>query len=94
MRAIIGNLLYDTARAKKIFSFRRKVKGPDMALFPGYCFVEWCDIDIYKTASGRWFEHNKDKETITPTKESNVKEITSRLDPKRYIEFFGNVKEA
>ena len=46
MKKIIGNLLYDTEKAEKIYSFRQK---RIVSNFGGMNFYEWYDIDVYKT---------------------------------------------
>ena len=38
MKKIIGNKIYDTEKAKKIFEFRRERKGDDCWFKPGYSF--------------------------------------------------------
>ena len=60
MRAIRDGKLYDTATAEKIFSCCRKVAGKEIAWLPGYCFMQTHDIDIYRTKSGAYFEHDVD----------------------------------
>jgi len=94
MKAIINNLLYDTEKAEKIYEYRRKVQGAEVLFMPGYSFYDWCHIDIYKTTSGRWFEHNTDKSTITPTTEADVKDTIRKINPEKYMELFGSVENA
>ena len=94
MRAIRDGKLYDTATAEKIFSFCRKVAGNEIAWLPGYCFVRPHDIDLYRTKSGAYFEHDVDTGDIRPITEYEATDIVRRLDADKYIELFGDVPEA
>ena len=93
-RAIINDKLYDTEKAEKIISFQRRVDmGP---IYPG-ADTHWAplhDIDLYKTAKGKYFEHDRDRDAITPTHEEKAKDVIRRLYPDKYIELFGEVEEA
>ena len=46
MKKIIGNLLYDTEKAEKIYSFIQKRK---ITSFGGMNFHDWYSVDVYKT---------------------------------------------
>ena len=46
MKKIIGNLLYDTEKAEKIYSYRLRRKTGSIGTFN---FYSWFDIDVYKT---------------------------------------------
>lgn len=99
MKAIINNKLYDTEKAEKIYSYRRKYKVDsicDSMLPKGYCFTDWEDIDIYKTKKENYFLHCKRdcKEYIETTSYDYIKATIERLNPDKYIELFGKVKEA
>lgn len=94
MRAIRDGKLYDTETAERIFSFRRKVAGPEIAWLPGYCYARLHDIDICKTKSGAYFEYDIDAGDIKPITECAAADVIRRLDADKYIELFGNVPEA
>ena len=94
MRAIRDGKLYDTATAEKIFSCCRKVAGKEIAWLPGYCFMQTHDIDIYRTKSGAYFEHDVDAGNIRTITEYEATDIVRRLDADKYIELFGDVPEA
>ena len=94
MKTIIDNLMYDTDKSEKIFSYVNRIASDECYFLPGYCFVERCDIDIYKTKSGRYFEHNKKRNTISTTNETSVQEIIKKLDPDKYEEIYGKVQDA
>lgn len=94
MRAIRDGKLYDTATAEKIFSCCCKVAGKEIAWLPGYCFMQTHDIDIYRTKSGAYFEHDVDAGDIRPITEYEATDIVRRLDADKYIELFGDVPEA
>lgn len=93
-KAIINGKLYDTEKAEKIESYRRRVdEGP---VLPGseVHYIPFHTIVIYKTAKGNYFEHDENNNHITTTDEAGVKEIIRKLYPDRYIELFGEVEEA
>ena len=52
------------------------------------------DIDIYRTKSGAYFEHDVDAGDIRPITEYEATDIVRRLDADKYIELFGDVPEA
>ena len=97
MKKIIGNMLYDTEKAEKIFSFRSRRKTGE---FGSLNFYDWFDVDIYKTKKGNYFIHGyiKDKPSyenfIEEISENEVKEIIKELDPDKYISLGYEVKEA
>jgi hypothetical protein len=87
-RAIINEKLYDTDKAKQVFTFRRKVdKGP-VFWNPEYHWAPWHKTVIFKTKKGSYFEYDQDDEAITPTTEFKVREIIKNLDPDKYMKFF------
>ncbi len=93
-KAIIDGKLYDTEKAEKIDSYRKRV---DMGPILSGSYVHWTPmhrIDIYKTAKGNYFEHDVDGDTITTTDEARVRAIIQKLYPDKYIELFGEVEEA
>lgn len=96
MKKIINNKLYDTEKAEKIFSYRRKYKGPAMAFMPGYFYYHWADIDVYKTIHNNYFLLvDKDGEkNLEYIEEEKLKSIIRELDADKYIELFGRVDEA
>jgi hypothetical protein len=97
VKAIIDGKLYDTEKAEKIYSFRRKRNKESWALPKGLCFVVWHDITIYKTSKGSYFEHEKFEHQdiqITVTTEDAVKKVISDLNPDKFVELFGAVEEA
>lgn len=61
MKAIIENKLYDTEKAELVYSFVRKCIGKDIFGMPGYCWADTCNIDLYKTQKGQYFEHNEER---------------------------------
>lgn len=93
-KAIINGKLYDTEKAEKVVSFRRRVDMGPIYSGSEIHYTPLHDIDIYKTAKGNYFEHDVDKGTITTTDEDEVKDIIRRLYPDKYIELFGEVEEA
>lgn len=46
MKKIIGNMIYDTDNAEKVYSFRQKRKVCSLG---GFNFYECYDVDAYKT---------------------------------------------
>jgi hypothetical protein len=94
MKAIVDGKLYNTETAERIFSFRRKYKGAEISWMPGYSWVDWHDIDLYKTKKGAYFELDKKRESITPVAEEVVKNVLQKLDTDKFIEIFGEVIEA
>lgn len=98
MKAIIDNLLYDTAKAEKIYSYRRKYKIDTICnnLLPDrYCYMGWEDVDIYKTKKCNFFLCCKrdDKEYIESTTYECIKDTIKELNPDKYIELFGDIEE-
>lgn len=79
MKKIIGNLLYDTEKAKKIYSFIQKRK---ISSFGGMNFYEWYSIDVYKTEKDKPSYKHFIEEYSEPEFEKLLKEI----DPDKYIE--------
>lgn len=98
MKAIINEKLYDTEKAKLLFSYKRKYKGNELFWKPGYFWYAWADVDIYKTEKGNYFlkvtEDDRNKEYLEATSEVNVKETIKKLDAEEYIKLFGKVEEA
>lgn len=94
MKAIIEGRLYDTAAAKKILRFRRKVdKGPvfwDERLH----WTPMHDFILYRTEKGAFFEHDTGDNVIQTLNEEVAKDIVRRLDVDKYMELFGKVEEA
>ena len=86
---IIGNLLYDTEKAEKIYSFMQKRK---ISSFGGMNFYEWYDIDVYKTNKDNYFIHGyvKDKPSykhfIEEYSEPEFEKLLKEIDPDKYIE--------
>lgn len=97
MKKIIGNLLYDTEKAEKIYSYRLRRKTGSIG---NYNIYHWFDVDVYKTKNGNYFLHgysrNGDyKPFIQEFSESELKEIIKELDPDKYIKFeFEVIEEA
>ena len=98
MKKIIGNLLYDTEKSKKIYSFKQKRK---ISTFGNVDFFEWYKVDVYKTKNENYFIHSYQedglpyKEFLEEFSEPELKEVLKKIDPDRYIEFgFDDVKEA
>ena len=93
MKKIINNKLYDTARAKIIFRFRRKLQGKTCWFNKKYAFFYWTEAQIYVTIKGNYFCHydafsNYD-EFIEAATLCEVKELVKLLDPDSFIELFG-----
>lgn len=88
MKAIIDDKLYDTDKAEKVFSYRRKVdKGPvfwdeKLRWAPFHAF------DIYKTTKGAYFEHDTEDNKIYIITKAQAQEVVRNLDPDRYMELF------
>ena len=98
MKKIIGNLLYDTEKAEKIYSFGQKRIVSD---FGGMNFYEWYDIDVYKTEKDNYFIHGyvKDKPSykhfIEEYSEPEFEKLLKEIDPDKYIELgFNDFEEA
>lgn len=98
MKKIIGNLLYDTEKAEKIYSYRSKRKTGS---FGAVDFYSWFDIDVYKTKKDNYFIYGcpSNKYSFEPFieefSEPEFKEILKIIDPDKYTEFgFGDIKEA
>lgn len=98
MKKIIGNLLYDTEKSKKIYSFKQKRK---ISTLGNINFFEWYKVDVYKTKNENYFIHSyienglPYKEFLEEFSEPELKEVLKKIDPDRYIEFgFNDVKEA
>lgn len=87
MKKIIGNKLYDTEKAEKIYSYiiTEKTQVGFMSIPYKY------HIDVYKTKKGAYFKHTvpegyDKKETIDEMTLEEVKQIIKQLNPDRYIE--------
>ena len=97
MKKIIGNKLYDTKKAKKVYSYREKRKT---GAWQSINFYNWYDVDIYKTDKGNYFicgysrESTWNKDFIEEITEEKVKEIIKELSADTYIELFGEIEEA
>ena len=94
MKKIIGNLLYDTEKAEKIYSFGQKSFG-------GMNFYEWYDIDVYKTNKDNYFIHGYVKEKpsykhfIEEYSEPEFEKLLKEIDPDKYIELgFNDFEDA
>lgn len=105
MKKIIGNLLYDTEKAEKIYSYRSQRKTRS---FGAVNFYSWFDIDVYKTKKDNYFiygcpsvilrsdEYNYSlKPFIEEFSEPEFKEVLKKIDPDKYTEFgFDDIEEA
>lgn len=96
MKAIIDNKIYDTKKAKLLFSYLHKNSFPSM--IKGYCHTFWENADIYKTKKGTYFIHfyndeYPNKARIEIATEDEVKFKIANLDPDKYIKIFGKVEE-
>lgn len=100
MKKIIDNMLYDTDKAEKIFSYRSRrivvkgVLGSDMNIYG------WYKTDIYRTAKGNYFQYGY-RENTFPLDEflekmtEEVMKIIKELSPEKYISFnFEVIEEA
>lgn len=88
MKSIIDDLLYDTEKARLIYSFRRQVDVGPVLWNPQYHWTPWHSITIYKTKKGRYFEHDEDANKITPIEEDAARRIIKKLDPDTYKKIF------
>lgn len=90
MKKIIGNLIYDTDKAEKVFSFRQRRKVGSIGNLNIY---EWFEVYVYKTEKGNYFIHGyvEDKPTnknfIEEFSEKEFLKIVKKIDPDKYIEF-------
>ena len=88
MKKIIGNLLYDTEKAEKIYSFRQK---RIVSNFGGMNFYEWYDIDVYKTNKDNYFNHGDVKEKqdyktfIEVYSKPEFEKMLKKMDPDKNI---------
>ena len=98
MKQILNDKLYDTEKAKLIFSYIRRYKENELIFKPGYCWTAWADVDIYKTKKGNYFLHVKEeewnKEYLEIVIEDQVKKTIKKLDADEYIKLFGKVEKA
>lgn len=89
MKKIIGNLLYDTEKAEKIYSFRQK---RIVSSFGGMNFYEWYEIDVYKTNKDNYFIHGyvegkpSYKPFIDEYSEPEFEKLLKEINPDKYIE--------
>ena len=97
MKKIIGNLLYDTEKAEKIYSYRHRRKTGS---FGAVNFYSWFDVDVYKTKKDNYFLYGRSddgsfKSFIEEFSEPEFKEVLKEIDPDRYTEFgFDDIEEA
>lgn len=98
MKKIIGNLLYDTEKAEKIYSFMQKRK---ILSFGEMNFYEWYNVDVYKTNKDNYFIHGyvKEKPTYEPFideySEPEFEKLLKKIDPDKYIELgFNDFEDA
>lgn len=98
MKKIIGNLLYDTEKAKKIYEFRQRRKVSSLG---NLNFYEWYNVEICVTKNGNYFTHGyvEDKPSynhfIEEYSEPEFKELLKRLDPDKYLELgFNDFEDA
>lgn len=97
MKKIIGNLLYDTEKAEKIYSYRLRRKTGSIGNYNTY---HWFDVDVYKTKNGNYFLHGYSRDGyykpfIEEFSEPEFKEVLKEIDPDRYTEFgFDDIEEA
>lgn len=97
MKKIIGNKLYNTEKAIKIYSFRQKRKT---GTFMDMNIYSWFNVEVYKTKKNNYFFYGyiKDsldnKEFLEVVSEENVKDVMKELDPDKYIKLFGDIEEA
>lgn len=97
MKKIIGNLLYDTEKAEKIYSYRLRRKTGSIGNYNTY---HWFDVDVYKTKNGNYFLHGYSRDGyykpfIQEFSESEFKEVLKEIDPDKYIKFeFEVIEEA
>ena len=100
MKKIIGNLLYDTEKAEKIYSYRSRRKTGSIGALN---FYSWFDINVYKTKKDNYFIYvcpsDEHKYSLDPFieefSEPEFKEILKKIDPDRYTEFgFDDIEEA
>ncbi|MFQ6791996.1 MAG: hypothetical protein ACLRT4_04320 [Thomasclavelia sp.] len=100
MKKIIGNLLYDTEKAEKIYSYRVRRKTGSIGALN---FYNWFDINVYKTKKDNYFIYgcpsDEYKYSLEPFieefSEPEFKEILKKIDPDKYTEFgFDDIEEA
>ena len=91
MRAIIGDLLYDTKKAELMLSYREwKLDGNLL----GVNMHSWHDMEMYKTPSGRYFLHDVQGKCILIPSEDEIADNYKKFDIDKYIEIYGGVEEA
>ena len=98
MKKIMGNLIYDTDKAEKVFSFRRR---REVGSIGNLNICEWFEVDVYKTKKGNYFIHGyvEDKPSyenfIEEFSEKELLEIVKKLNPDKYIELcYDELEEA
>lgn len=99
MKIIINNKLYDTDKAKLLFTYQQKVchSGLFCDMYPYH------KVRVYKTDKGTYFKYigepaesgwEDDKREILLLTEEDVKSLLIELNLiDKYIEVFGEVKE-
>ena len=97
MKKIIGNLLYDTEKAEKIYSYKHRRKTGSIGALN---FYSWFDVDVYKTKKDNYFLYGSpDDRSLEPFieefSEPEFKEVLKKIDPDKYTEFgFDDIEEA
>lgn len=79
-KKIEENLLFDTEKSKKICDVKNAF---------GYTVQE-----IYLSSGGIIFAKNKNRENLQTVDQGEAREYIGEHYPEKYIEFFGQVKEA
>lgn len=96
MKKIIGNKLYDTEKAEKIYSYFSN-RPREVGIIRG---TERYVVDVYKTKKGNYFNHlyhdfYYDNQFIEETTLEEIKKIIKEIDPDKYIEMgFDDFEEA
>lgn len=98
MKKIIGDMLYDTEKSKKIYSFNQKRK---ISILGNINIFKWYKVDVYKTKNENYFIHGyiKNKPSyegfLEEFSEPELKEVLKKIDPDQYFKFgFNDVEEA
>lgn len=98
MLKIIDNKIYDTEKTTELYEYIHKY--PKKTIF-GTTITYTEKVKVFKTKKGNYFNYfypdEKDnldwsRERIESTTELEFKELLKDIDPKKYIELFGNLE--
>lgn len=92
MKKIIDGKIFDTEKAEKVFSFRRKYEDP-VPWRPGYCLPTWEDAEYLKTLKGAYLYYCERRNDLQIVTKKELEKTIEQLDPDRYTELLGELEE-